>query len=293
MAKGKRGLGRGLDALLGDARADYGMAQSDGAAAARSAEALPIEHLRPGTQQPRRNFDNAAMAELTASIAAKGVLQPILVRPRADVPDRFDIVAGERRWRAAQAAGLHRVPVVVRDLDDAEALQIGLIENLQRRDLSPLEEAEGYRRLMGEFSYSQSEVADTVGKSRSHIANSLRLLTLPDAVKDMIEDGRLSAGHARAVLTAEDPAVLAQEIAAKGLSVRQAEALAGRKKEAAPKPQTREKAVKDTDTLALEEDLSLRLGLKVTLSDKGGAGTLSLHYRNLDQLDGVIAKLTG
>jgi ParB family chromosome partitioning protein len=286
MAEEKRkGLGRGLAALLGEDAALSVVVQ----APPRGMRTLPIEHLKPGPFQPRRRMDDATIQELAKSIAAKGILQPILVRKAKDAADAYEIIAGERRWRAAQLAALHEVPVVVKDLTDAEALEVALIENLQRQDLTPLEEAEGYKRLMEEFSHTQEKLAETVGKSRSHVANMMRLLGLPDTVKDMLQSGELTAGHARALLTAPDPVGLARDIARGGLSVREAERLAGA---SAKKPGGRKAAAKDADTRALERDLAAKLGLKVEIRHRGGqGGTLTVHYTMLEQLDDVIERL--
>jgi ParB family chromosome partitioning protein len=286
MAEEKRkGLGRGLAALLGE--------DTEPAVAAhvppKGVRTLPIEHLKPGRFQPRRRMDDAPIQELAKSIAAKGILQPILARKAQDGLDSYEIIAGERRWRAAQLAGLHEVPVVVKDLSDAEALEVALIENLQRQDLTPLEEADGYKRLMDEFAHTQEKLAETVGKSRSHVANMMRLLGLPDAVKDMLQSGELTAGHARALLTAPDPIHLAREIARRGLSVREAERLAGA---VARKTAGRKAAAKDADTRALERDLAAKLGLKVEIRHRGTqGGTLTVHYTMLEQLDDVIERL--
>ena len=280
----KRGLGRGLSALLGEpvvsAAKDF---------AGEAVRHLPIEKLQAGRYQPRRHFSQDAIDDLTQSVKEKGILQPLLVRAIAE--DSYEIIAGERRWRAAQAAMLHEVPVIVRTLDDREALELALIENLQREDLSPLEEAEGFRRLMDEFSHTQEELAKALGKSRSHVANMMRLLGLPQPVRQMLEQGELTAGHARALLTSEDPVGLAQKVVSQGLNVRQTEKLAqgGEVKSAAKPP----KIEKDTDVIALERSLSNLIGLHVTITSATKGGVLSVHYNNLDQLDGVIARLSG
>ena len=285
----RRGLGRGLSALFEDGR-DEG-AEPD---RARSPRIVPIERLRPGAFQPRRRFDEAETEALAASIGDVGVLQPILARPVGDGGEAFEIVAGERRWRAAQRARLHRVPVVVRDLDDAQALKIALVENVQREDLNAIEEAEGYGRLMEEFGLTQEAVARAVGKSRSHVANTVRLSGLPGPVKRLVEDGRLSAGHARALLTAADPEGLAARAADERLTVREVEALA---KEPAggggpAGGGKRPAAGKDADTLALERSLSVALGLRVDIRHKGEAGgTIGIRYGTLEQLDAVCRRL--
>lgn len=285
MAEEKRkGLGRGLAALLGE---DSEIPPS--APPARGIRTLPIEHLRPGRFQPRRRMDEAPIQELAKSIAARGVLQPILARKVADAADAYEIIAGERRWRAAQLAGLHEVPVIVKDFTDGEALEVALIENLQRQDLTAIEEAEGYRRLMEEFAHTQEKLAETVGKSRSHVANMMRLLGLPEAVKDMLQSGALSAGHARALIGASDPVQLAQLIVRRALSVREAERLAAAH---AKKPSGAKALLKDADTRALERDLAARLGLKVEIRHRGiQGGALTVHYTMLEQLDDVIERL--
>jgi ParB family chromosome partitioning protein len=299
----KKGLGRGLSHLFGEAEAAYRVSGTDVPAAAQTPAAggttLPVAFLRPGRFQPRRHFDEAALEELAGSIRHHGVLQPILVRPIEGTVDAYEIIAGERRWRAAQKASLHDVPVIVQTLSDTQALEIALVENLQRQDLSALEEAEGYKRLMDEFNHSHSELGELVGKSRSHVANTLRLLALPDAVKDMIQSGSLSAGHARALLTAPDPETLAKTAAEQGLSVRETEKLANVAKDtrkpmpkaAAAGPAGTAKA-KHADLLALERDLAERLGLRVTIDGKGASGVLSIVYQSIDQLDEVLAKLS-
>ena len=279
----KRGLGRGLSALLGEPVAATATETPRGAV-----RHLPIEQLRAGRYQPRRHFDQDAIDDLTQSIKEKGILQPLLVRPLDD--GDYEIVAGERRWRAAQAAQLHEVPVIVRSMDDREALELALIENLQRQDLSPLEEAEGFRRLMEEFSHTQEELARVLGKSRSHVANMMRLLGLPEPVRDLLERGSLTAGHARALLTAENPVELAEQVVSQGLNVRQTEKLAqSPAKTAKPKLP---KVEKDTDVIALERSLSNLIGLHVTIDGASKGGVLAIHYNNLDQLDDIISRLS-
>jgi ParB family chromosome partitioning protein len=290
--KGRRNpLGRGLAALLKD---DRGTTAATADAAARAPRLVPIGNLHPGRLQPRRRFDPAALDALAASIRNQGVLQPLVVRPLADRPQHFEIIAGERRWRAAQRAELHEVPVVVKSLRDRDALEIALIENVQREDLTALEEAEGYRQLIEQFGHTQEALATAVGKSRSHVTNLLRLLGLPPSVQEMLQDGRLSAGHARALITAHDPAAIAQQIVARGLSVREVEALvqAGKAPSAARAAKAgAARAQRDPDTLALEAELSAQLGLKVTISFDGKGGRLSVHYSTLDQLDDVLLRL--
>jgi len=289
-------LGRGLSALFGDADTSYKAAVPQASAFAadknQPPKTLPIGQLQPGAYQPRHVFDKDTIDELAASIRERGILQPLLVRPLAGSKDLFEIIAGERRWRAAQLAGVHEVPVVVREISDREALEFGLIENVQRQDLSPLEEAEGYRRLLDEFRHTQEDLAKIVGKSRSHIANMMRLLNLPAAVKQLIEKGELSAGHARALVTAKNPLELAERIIREGMNVRQAEALA---KQEAENPQIHKKknatVAADANTVALEKDLSQATGLKVNIHAQGKAGSVTLHYQNLEQLDDLIKRL--
>jgi len=283
MSAKKSHLGRGLSALLGGEEATL----EPGAQ-----KTVPTEFLHPGKYQPRGRFSPEELEALAQSVRENGILQPILVRPYDKLVGHFEIVAGERRWRAAQLAQLHEVPIIQRSLDDRSTLEIALIENVQREDLSPLEEADGYARLMGEFNYTQETLAERIGKSRSAIANLLRLRSLPDPVRVMLDDGRLSAGHARALIGAADPLALANEIVARDLNVRQAEALAKKQKTAGTAARKKSSAAaKDADTRALEHDLSLKLGLKVEVQFDGKGGRLVLHYASLDQLDGLIEKL--
>jgi ParB family chromosome partitioning protein len=276
-----RGLGRGLSALIGD---EAGSAKGE----ARTQRMLPTAFLRPNRFQPRKTFEQEELRDLAASIREKGVLQPILVRPVAGDPNVFEIVAGERRWRAAQLAKVHDVPVVVREMGDGEALELAIVENVQREDLNAIEEAAAYHELMDRFSYTQERMADEVGKSRSHIANTVRLLKLPEAVKTMIRDGRLSAGHARTLIGLDDPEARAREIVEGALNVRQAEQRSKSKSGIPPKPRA-----KDADTRALESSLSNTLGLKVEVVDKGKkGGELKIHYRTLEQLDDLIQRLS-
>jgi len=281
----RKSLGRGLNALLGD----DGGPPSD-AAQGGAPQQVPIEFLHPGKYQPRHLMAPEAIAELANSIAEKGVLQPLLVRPHAEHSGQFEIIAGERRWRAAQQATLHQVPVIVRDFSDVEALEVGLIENLQRQDLSPIEEGMGYQRLLDEFQHTQEKLAGVVGKSRSHVANTLRLLGLPEAVRTMVDDGRLSAGHARTLLGAEDPVGLAKKIISAGLSVRQAEKLARDAQGTTIVPSG--KRAKDADTIALEQNVSSMLGLKVDINTGKTGGSLVIHYKTLDQLDSVLHRIS-
>ena len=286
MIETKQRLGRGLSALLGDDDEDFG--RTGGVTAGNT---VPVEHLEPGRYQPRRNFDADEMESLVSSIRAKGVLQPILVRAHPEKPGRFEIVAGERRWRAAQLAQLHEVPVVTKELSDKDTLEIALIENLQRENLTPLEEADAYQRLMDEFSHTQEAMAQVIGKSRSHVANMLRLLTLPERVKEMVDSGILTAGHARTLVNVENPEALAQQMAARGLNVRQAEQLAQQAKGGPPKASGR-RGYKDADTLASERDLSGLLGLKVNIRFHGKGGSLTINYKTLEQLDDVLHRLS-
>jgi|AGTN01.2.fsa_nt_gi ParB-like partition proteins len=291
----RRNLGRGLSALLGESGVAAAAAVVESAAVApRGLRTLPVGQMQAGRFQPRRQFEEDAIADLAESVREKGILQPILVRPVAG--GVYEIIAGERRWRAAQRAQLHEVPVIIREFSDKEALEVALVENLQRQDLSPLEEAEGYRRLVEEFSHTQDELAKAVGKSRSHVANMMRLLALPDAIKGMVEDKRLSAGHARALLNAADPVSLARQVVDRGLNVRDTEKLASAEPKAKatsggrpPSPA----APKDADTAALERDLAETLGVKVTLRPLGKGGELTIQYGSLEQLDDILSRLTG
>ncbi len=278
----RRNLGRGLSALLGDDPV------SEAAESAAAPQRLPVSLLMPSPFQPRHVFDETALEDLTASVAERGVLQPLLVRRAPNGSGIYEIIAGERRWRAAQRAQVHDVPVVVRDMDDREVLEVALVENLQRQDLNALEEAEGYRRLQEEFQHTQEDLAKAVGKSRSHVANTMRLLALPDPVKEMVQKGDLSAGHARALLGNARAVELAQEIVSKGLNVRQTERLAKTPTApAAPRPPKS----KDADCVALERDLTTLLGLKVSIDVHGTGGKLSIQYQNLEQLDDLLQRL--
>lgn len=279
-------LGRGLAALLGDAPA-----QPAAAPAGNAPTALPIEHLEPGPFQPRGQIEPAALADLVDSIRARGVLQPLLVRPHPEHKGRYQIIAGERRWRAAQEAGLHQIPALIRVLDDAEAMASALVENLQREDLNAIEEADGYQRLLSEFGMTQEVLAEAVGKSRSHVANTIRLRQLPAMIQQEVRKGTLSAGHARALLSHPEPEKAALAVIARGLNVRQTEALVPRKSGQSPSGTTRV-ASKDPETIALERDLAERLGLKVDISFDGKGGNVRIAYASLDQLDGIITLLT-
>ncbi len=251
----------------------------------------PIGDIHPGRYQPRHKFDEDELDALADSVRAKGILQPILVRPHPDKQGEFELVAGERRWLAAQRAQLHEIPVIIRDLSDKDTLEIGLVENVQRQDLSPLEEAEGYKRLVDEFSHTQETLASIVGRSRSHVANMMRLLNLPDDVKAHLYERRLTAGHARALLTASNPGALARKIVNQGLSVRDAERLAGEAGKPRKPRAASPGAEKDTDTLALEKELADATGLKVGIQHKGEAGQVVINYRNLEQLDDLVSRL--
>jgi ParB family chromosome partitioning protein len=276
-------LGRGLSALIPD-----GPAPTAEQAALRT---LPVEALEPGPFQPRGGMDKASLDDLAASIREHGILQPILARPKPGAAGVYEIIGGERRWRAAQAAQLHEVPVVIRDLGDREAMAAGLVENLQRQDLNIMEEAEGYRRLLDEFGLTQEGLGQAVGKSRSHVANTLRLLVLPPEVRDLVANGVLSAGHARTLVTAAEPGRLAAQIVARGLNVRQAEALAA--SQSRPKGAAPERPGRDADVAALERDLTERLGLRISIRHQGKGGEVVIRYRDLDQLDGLVRLLSG
>jgi ParB family chromosome partitioning protein len=284
MADHRRGLGRGLSALLGEAEAGAEAAPNDG-------RDLPIELIEPNADQPRRDFDEGELEELAASIRERGLLQPILVRPSPGGQGRYQIVAGERRWRAAQRAGLREMPAVVRELDDLMTLEIAIIENVQRVDLNAIEEAFGYRDLIDRFGRTQDEIAQIVGKSRSHVANAIRLLGLPQSVQQDLRAGRLTAGHARALAAAPDPEGLARQVLAQGLNVREAEALA-RRAQGSGRGTSPARSTKDADTLALEEDLSETLGLRVEIDDRGGSGEVRVRYGSLEQLDELCRRLT-
>ena len=284
-------LGRGLDALFGEAdEADIAAASEGGEP--RAPRSLPIEFLSPGPFQPRRKFDEGEMDRLVESIRTQGVLQPILVRPVEGKADRYHIIAGERRWRAAQKARLHEVPVVVRPMSDRDALQIAIIENVQRQDLTALEEAEGYQRLLAEFGLTQEDVAQAVGKSRSHIANTLRLLDLPDTVLALLQEGQLTAGHARALLACPDPEAAARTVIAKGLNVRQTEQLA---RDVREQPSPSRPAARDPNIVALERDIEARLGYRVKIDTQNNntSGTIHIQWSNLDQFAALLKRLQG
>ena len=284
MAAYKQRLGRGLAALIGD-DADEDVVMDE----ARGFRRIPIELLHPNPHNPRRRFEAGELDELVQSIRAQGVLQPLIVRPRSD-GQSYEIVAGERRWRAAQRVPLHEIPALVRDFTDGEALEIALIENVQRADLNALEEAQGYAQLIEHFGYTQQQLASSISKSRSHIANSLRLLSLPDEVKAHLETGALTAGHARTLVASAAPAELAQEIIRLGLSVREAERLTQAVQHKQERPRRPHRP--DADTRDLERRLGEALGLKIEIVDRGDAGgRLTIHYRTLEQLDEVSRRL--
>ena len=295
-AKRPHGLGRGLSALLGDVSREEPVAPQAPSASAKSIQSIEVALIQPHPEQPRRHFDEGALAELADSIGKRGVIQPIIVRPHGG---GFQIVAGERRWRAAQRAQLHRIPAIVRDFDEAETLEIALVENIQREDLNPIEEAEAYRKLIADFHHSQEALGRLVGKSRSHIANLIRLLDLPASVQQQVVEQKLSMGHARALIGAPDCEALAQSVEAKGLSVRDTEELVRRSKkgEGTAAPRNRAPtggAAKDPDIAALEQHLADILGVKVDIGHgEGGGGTLSLRYSTLDQLDMLCQRLSG
>ena len=290
-----KGLGKGLSALLGDSAAINAVGgvavqstakentPSDQQNIAQGVQSIAIEKIESGLYQPRELFDEDGLNDLAESIKQHGIVQPLLVRPKGK---SFELIAGERRWRAAQKAGLHDVPVVIRDADDKMAAEIAMIENIQRRDLSVIEEAEGYRRLIEEFSYTQDALAKVVGKSRSHLANTMRLLNLPDPVRSMLKTGDLSAGQARPLVGRDDASQLAQQVISKGMSARQVEKLVV----AQDKP-VREKPEKPADIIALENDLASSTGLDVTVSNKDNAGIITIKYQDLKQFDDIINRL--
>lgn len=283
-----RGLGRGLSALLGDVPS----VQETQGQRGNGARLVAIDLLGPNPFQPRRQFDETDLRELTESVRANGILQPIVVRPDPRGQGRFQIVAGERRWRSAQRAGLHEVPVVVRDFTDDQSLEVAIVENVQRAGLNSIEEALGYQALIDRFSYTQDKLAENVGKSRSHIANTLRLLHMPQSVQAHLAAGRITAGHARAVAMGADPESIVEQVVARGLSVRDTEALARKSAEAPATARPRRTGGKDSDTQALENDLSEALGLKVEILDRNGAGEVRIRYATLEQLDEICRRLT-
>ena len=278
----KKGLGRGLSSLIGDTNIN-----STDTVAKSSEVTISIAALKPSPSQPRRLFDKNSINELAESIKSKGLVQPILVRPSKTDENSYEIIAGERRWRAAQIAQLHEIPAVIKNLDDVEALEIAIIENIQRSDLSPIEEAAGYKRLIDNHGHTQEVLSEIVGKSRSHIANILRLLTLPQSIQDMISEGKISSGHARAIMNSAFPEQLAEKIINENLSVREAESLAKSKKNTVQKIK-----LKDPDTIDLEEKISEKLGLNVSINHRGKkGGYIKIEYKSLDQLELVTQKL--
>ncbi|MBU6236018.1 MAG: ParB/RepB/Spo0J family partition protein [Alphaproteobacteria bacterium] len=286
-----RGLGRGLSALFGDEENDNNEAQGSNNAGSR--RMMPVEWLTPNPDQPRRIFTKEALAELSDSIRQHGMIQPILVRPIPEAGNRYQIVAGERRWRAAQVAQLHEVPVTIQYLTDEAVLELGLIENLQREDLTPLEEAEAYQQLMSRFGHTQEKIAQAMGKSRSYVANMVRLLNLPETVKGYMREGKLSAGHARTLVTADDPLALAKAMVEGGMTVREAEALTATKKGKPAKGKVKKAGpAKDADTEALEREITNALGMPVGIKAVGKGGVVTINYASLDQLDDVLRRLS-
>jgi ParB family chromosome partitioning protein len=285
----RKRLGRGLAALIGEidrpAAAEKRAANADGK--------VPIEFLSPNPKNPRRHFGDVDLTDLAQSIREHGVVQPVVARPSPTQAGRYEIIAGERRWRAAQRAGLTEIPIIVRDVNDRTALELAIIENVQRTDLNPVEEALGYQQLIDNHGYTQADLGNVIGKSRSHVANTLRLLKLPDVIRDMLVDGALSAGHARTLVTAQDPAGLAKQIVEEGLSVRQAEALAQMPAGGTP-PKTKPAqggSDKDADTLALEKLMTDTIGMIVSIDHKGKGGAIRVSYRSLEQLDELCRRL--
>jgi ParB family transcriptional regulator, chromosome partitioning protein len=279
-------LGRGLAALIGD------VGTESSAERPRGQRRVPTTSLRPNARNPRRMFSEEELDELTASLRERGMIQPIVARPVRGAPDAFEIIAGERRWRAAQRAGLHEVPVVIIEATDEESLQLAIIENVQRSDLNPLEEAEGYRALVDDYSHTQDDIAKMVGKSRSHVANTLRLLKLPPSIRGYIVKGKLDAGHARMLVGQPNAEKLAEEIVARGLNVRQVEEIARQESSRSGKSPSRKRSTeKNADTLALEKRLSDALGLVVSIDHRGESGVVSIRYRNLEQLDDLAQRL--
>ena len=283
--EGRSRLGRGLAALMGDVGAETATPER-----ARNQRRVPIEYVRPNPRNPRRNFSEAELDDLAASIKERGIIQPVVVRSIAGAKDAYEIIAGERRWRAAQRAGLHQVPIVALEASDSEALELAIIENVQRADLNPLEEAAGYQALASEYSHSQEDIAKIVGKSRSHVANTLRLLKLPETVKAYINAGKISAGAARMLIGQIDPEQMAREIVDRGLNVRQVEALAKERAKGSGRA-AKTRKTKLADTVALERRLSDALGLTVTIDHRGRGGAVNIRYRNIEQLDEVVRRL--
>lgn len=288
----RKRLGRGLAALIGEIDQPVQPQSKPSVSADRT---VPIEHVSRNPRNPRRTFDPTDLEDLSNSIRQHGIVQPVMVRSSGE--DRYEIIAGERRWRAAQMAGLVEIPVIMRDVDDRTALEIAIVENVQRADLNALEEAQGYEQLIAQYGYTQNDLGEVIGKSRSHVANSLRLLKLPDEVRTMLAEGALSAGHARAIVSTSDPVRLARKIADEGLSVRDAEKLAQKDADQSSRPdgletKSNRSDQKDADTVALERSLSDVLGLKVQLAHKGQGGQLRIDYKSLEQLD-ELCRLLG
>jgi ParB family transcriptional regulator, chromosome partitioning protein len=283
---GRSRLGRGLAALMGDVGAEATTTPER----ARAQRRVPIEYLRPNPRNPRRNYSDAELDELAASIKERGIIQPVVVRSVRGAKDAYEIIAGERRWRAAQRAALHEIPIVPFEASDSEALELAIIENVQRTDLNPLEEAGGYQALASEYGHSHEDIARIVGKSRSHVTNTLRLLKLPEPVKAYIHAGKISAGAARMLIGASDPEEMAREIVDRGLNVRQVEALA-KDRAAGSGKAVKKRVVKNADTIALERRVSNTLGLTVTVDHRSKGGVLHIHYRSLDQLEEVLRRL--
>ncbi|MEV4610533.1 Chromosome-partitioning protein ParB [compost metagenome] len=283
----KRRLGRGLAALIGEM--DQPMPTGNAPVNVSPDRMVPIENITRNPRNPRRHFDESELQDLASSIRQHGIVQPIVTRTLPD--GQFEIIAGERRWRASQLAGLVEVPVIVRNVDDRTALEIAIVENVQRSDLNPLEEALGYEQLIAEHGYTQNDLGDIIGKSRSHVANSLRLLKLPSPVRDMLSSGTLSAGHARALIPTSDPTALAKAVVAKGMSVRDAERLAQNDIRSQSEPQAAPKPEKDSDTVALERTLTDSLGLEVKINHRGGPGQIRISYKTLEQLEEICRLL--
>ena len=285
-----RRMRRGLSALLADVGVSAGDVTPNSHVPDRT---FAIERVHPNPDQPRRTFDEEGLSDLAASIAQRGIIQPLIVRPLSGRPGEVQIVAGERRWRAAQRAGLHEVPVIIRELDDTEVLEVAIVENIQRADLNAVEEALSFQQLMQRFGHTQEQLSEVLGKSRSHIANLMRLLKLPEPVQDMLRQGALSAGHARALVVCDDPTGLARQVISRGLSVRQTERLAKQAGSPAAKRSKRDRA-KDADTEALENDLSASLAAPVSIKHDptSGTGTIMIRYSSLDELDGLCARLS-
>jgi len=278
-------LGRGLAALIGD------VDEATAPERAQAARKVPIEFLRPNPRNPRKRFTESQLSDLLGSIVQRGIVQPIVVRPLPNLPSAYEIVAGERRWRAAQLAGLHEVPVVVVEIDDKTSLEYAIVENVQRADLNAIEEASGYQRLIDEFGYNYVDLAQIVGKSRPHVNNMIRILHLPAEVREMIEQGQITAGHARALLSVHDPVGVAKRIVEKGLSVRDVEAIAHADHGNGPEPKPRRVKTKDADTRAAEQTLEDAIGLAVTIHHRGQVGEVRIRYKTLDQLDALCRQL--